>query len=104
LLTGLPGAGLSEWRIHYGATYEQLSRTFAVDGLGAALGSLLGGAVSRCCHGDVSIGVAMVLMAAYPCFHGFLYLTVSAFVFGVAKGLVFVGKTRSAAFRKIFSK
>lgn len=60
------------------------------------LGALLFWATSVCCRscGDTAIGVAMVMLAAYPCHYNFIYFLTSAFVFGIAKGLLFTGRIK----------
>lgn len=95
LLTGLLCSYLYTWRLHYDVTYEQFSRSFVVEGVGTVLGALLFWAtssVSCCSCGDATIGVAMVMLAAYPCYYNFIYFLTSAFIFGIAKGLLFTGK------------
>lgn len=94
MLTGILCSNLYSWHVHYNVTYEQFSRAFVVEGIGTALGALLywaTSAISNCCHGDAMMGVALVMLAAYPCYHSFIYLMTSSLVFGVAKGLLFVG-------------
>lgn len=99
LLTGIVSASLYTWRLHYDVTYEEISRTFVVEGIGTAFGAVLywsASTLSHCCQGEFLIGFAMVIMAAYPCYHSFIYFLVSGFVFGIAKGLLFVGKLYSS--------